>query len=285
MRKVAIITDSTAYLPPEYLKKYDLTVVPLALIWGDKAYSDGVDMTPAEFYTRLENSKVMPTTSQPSIPTLQKEFTRLLECGFDVLGIFISSRLSGTVDSALQARQMVAKDADKIVIIDSLATTLAMGMPILVAARAAEAGEDLASCAKIAEFARDHTDVLFVVESLEYLRRGGRIGGAQALLGTALGIKPVLGLKDGRIISVEKIRTKKKAIASMLDLVEERINGKTPVRLGAVHASAEAESLEMLETARQRFKPVETFHSVLSPVIGSHVGPGTVSLAFMTGVA
>jgi DegV family protein with EDD domain len=284
MPKVAIVTDSTAYIPAELITQYNITIVPLILIWGEETYRDGVDMQPGEFYQRLVNSKVMPTTSQATIPSMRAAFERLLEQGYEVLGIFISSQLSGTVQSACQAREMMEKGQEKIAILDSLATTMAMGWPVLTAARAAQAGESLADCRRIAEQARDQTDVLFVVQTLEYLRRGGRIGGAQAMLGTALNIKPLLDLQDGRIASVEKVRTKHKALERMLDLAEERMAGKKPVRLATVHASAEAESLALLENAKQRFEPAEALHSVLSPVIGAHVGPGTIAMAFMTGL-
>jgi len=284
MSRVAIVTDSTAYIPDEMLKQYNITVVPLILIWGEETYRDGVDMMPDEFYKRLASSKVMPTTSQATIPSMQDAFEGLLEQGYDVLGIFISSKLSGTVQSAIQAREMIKKGKDKIAILDSLATIMAMGWPVLTAARAAQAGENLAECRKLAEKARDQTGVLFVVETLEFLRRGGRIGGAQALLGTVLNIKPLLELREGRIESVEKIRTKGKALERMLDMAEERMAGRTPVRLATVHANAEAEALALLETARNRFHPIESLQSVLSPVIGTHAGPGTVALAYMTGI-
>jgi DegV family protein with EDD domain len=283
MSKVAIVTDSTAYIPDEMRKQLNISVVPLMLIWGEEAYEDGVGMTPEAFYTRMENSKVIPTTSQATMLSMKNSFEKLLQQGYDVLGIFLSSELSGTVQSAMQARDMMQLGEDKIAIIDSLATTMALGWPVLTAARAAEAGENLGECQKIAERARDQTGVLFVVDTLEYLRRGGRIGGAQAMLGTILNVKPLLGLKDGRIEPLEKIRTKKKALNRMLDLVEERVAGHSPIRLATVHANAEAEALALLETARQRFNPIESLHSPLSPVIGTHAGPGTVALAYMTG--
>jgi DegV family protein with EDD domain len=187
------------------------------------------------------------------------------------------------VESALQARQIIKKGKDRITIVDSLATTMAMGLPVLIAARAAEAGENLAECQKLADQARDQTSVMFVVETLEYLRRGGRIGGAQAMLGTMLNIKPILELHDGRIEAVEKIRTKRLALARMLDLMEEKNAGHAPVRLATIHADAEEEALALLETARERFNPIEFYCRPLSPVIGAHVGPGTISIAIMTG--
>ena len=283
MSKVAIVTDSTAYIPVGLIKQLRISVVPLILIWGDASFEDGVDMMPDDFYMRMASSKILPTTSQATIPSMKNAFEVLLGQGYDVLGIFLSSKLSGTVQSALQARTLMQKGMDKIAIIDSLATTMALGWPVLTAARAAEAGENLVECQKLAEKARDQTGVMFVVETLEFLRRGGRIGGAQAMLGTVLKIKPLLELQDGQIEAVEKIRTKGKALDRMLELIEEKIRDRTPIRLATVHANVEAEALSLLETARQRFSPIESFHSPLSPVIGAHAGPGTVALAYMVG--
>ncbi len=283
MPLVAIVTDSTASIPAALLAQYKIHVVPLSVIWGNETYRDGVDMQPDEFYRRLATSKVTPTTSQVTVPAIQQVFSDLLEQGFDVLGIFISSKLSGSIDSALQARQALGKAAEKISVVDSLATIMAMGWPVLMAAKAAQGGENLANCTKVAEQARAQTGVYFVVETLEYLRRGGRIGGAQAMLGTALKIKPLLELQEGRIELVEKIRTKSKAIERMLDLVGEKIAGRTPVRLAAAHANCEAEALNMLKTASERYHPIETVISPLSPAIGAHAGPGTVSIIYMTG--
>jgi DegV family protein with EDD domain len=283
MSRVAIVTDSTAYIPAELTKHLNITVVPLILIWGEESFTDGVDILPDAFYRRMANSKIIPTTSQATIPSMKSTFEALLEQGFAVLGIFLSSSLSGTVQSAIQAREMLEKGKDKIAIIDSLATTMALGWPVLTVARAADSGANLVECQKLAEKARDQTGVMFVVETLEYLRRGGRIGGAQAMLGTMLNVKPLLELQDGRIEAVEKIRTKGKALSRMLDLVEEKVAGRIPIRLAIAHANAEAEALALLETARQRFDPVESLHTPLSPVIGTHAGPGTLALAFMVG--
>ena len=282
--KVAIVTDSTAYLPEECLKKYNVSVTPLSVIWGDQAYLDGVDILPGEFYQRLVDSKVMPTTSQVTPAAMQSTFQSLLERGYDVLGIFLSSKISGTVQSAMQARDTIAGTENKISIVDSLWTTMAMGLPVLTAARAAQAGENLAECQKVTEHACANSGVLFVVETLEFMRRGGRIGGAQALLGTVLNIKPVLEMRDGRIEAVEKVRTKQKAIQHMLAIVAERVRGKAPIRLAVTHANAEAEALSLLESTRLQLDPVETFSCPLSPVIGAHVGPGTLALNYMSEV-
>jgi DegV family protein with EDD domain len=239
---------------------------------------------PDDFYKRLETAKVMPTTSQVSIVDMKIAFERLLESGYDVLGIFISTKLSGTMQSATQAREMLPKAMDKIAIVDSNSTAMAMGFHVLVAARAAQAGTNLAECKKIAEKAREHTGVYFVVDTLEFLRRGGRIGGAQALLGSALNIKPILELRDGRIESVEKVRTKSKALDRMTDLVAEKVSSRTPIRLATLHANAESEARTTLNTASLRLQPIESIFASVSPVIGTHAGPGTIGLAYMAGM-
>lgn len=282
--KVAIVTDSTAYLPKECTEQYRISVTPLSVIWGDEVYQDGVDITSGDFYMRLASSKLMPTTSQVTPAVMLQTFQSLLEQGYDVLGIFLSSRISGTVQSAIQAREMISGTENKITIVDSLSTTMGMGWPVLTAARAAQAGENLAECEKIAQHACANSGVLFVVETLEFLRRGGRIGGAQALLGTALNIKPILEIREGKIESVEKIRTKQKAIQRMLELTTERVHGRTPIRIAISHANAETEAVSLLELMRRQFDPIETLVTPLSPVIGTHAGPGTVALNFMLGI-
>jgi DegV family protein with EDD domain len=281
MTKVAIVTDSTAYLPNELLKEYSITVTPQILIWGDETFQDGVDIQPDEFYKKLASSKIMPTTSQVAIVTMKAAFEKLLESGYDVLGIFLSAKLSGTMQSAIQAKEMLSKAAPNIVVMDSNTTAMAMGFHVLSAARLAQSGAGLAECQKLAEEARKHTGVYFVVDTLEFLRRGGRIGGAQAMLGSALNLKPLLELRDGRIESVEKIRTKSKAISRMIELVVEKTAGSSPIRLATLHANAEAEARAALAAAAARLHPIEQILASVSPAIGTHAGPGTVGLAYM----
>ncbi len=285
MPKVALLIDSTAYLPERLTKQYGIHVVPLSIIWDGASYRDGVDMQPAEFYTRLKSSRSLPTTSQVTAPDMQGAFEKALENSDQVLGIFLSSKFSGTYEAALKAREMVRGGSSRIAVVDSRLTTVAMALPTLIAARAAAAGESLFSCARVAEQARDNSGVLFVVETLEFLRRGGRIGGATALLGTVLNIKPLLGMRDGQIEPVEKVRTKRLALERMLEVVVERVGDRKPVRLATAHANAEGEAQLVLESGCARLNPVETFCCPLSPAIGAHVGPGTVAMAYTAGIA
>ncbi len=285
MSNVVVVTDSTAYLPAELLQEYSIKVIPLTIIWDGSTYLDGVDIQPDVFYKRLSSSRSMPTTSQVTVAAMESMFRGLLDQGFDVLGIFISSKFSGTMESAVQSLDSFPEARDKIAVVDSLTTTMAMGWPVLTAARAAKAGESLVECKRIAEQARDHSGVLFVVETLEFLRRGGRIGGAQALLGTALNIKPVLEMQDGRIEPMERVRTKRRALNRLLELAVERIGERKPVRLATVHANAEAEARDLLDIAAAQLDPIETLCCPLSPVVGTHAGPGTVALTYMAGIS
>jgi DegV family protein with EDD domain len=202
-----------------------------------------------------------------------------------VLGIFLSSKVSGTYQSAVQALDLLGNVKGKVEVVDSLWTTMAMGWPVLTAARAAEAGESLLECRRITENACANIGVLFVVETLEFLRRGGRIGGAQALLGTALNLKPILEMREGKIESVERIRTKHKATQRTVEIIAERLKGKSSIRLAVTHAVSESDALAMLESAKDVMHPVETMCCPLSPVIGAHVGPGTVALNYMSGIS
>jgi DegV family protein with EDD domain len=204
--------------------------------------------------------------------------------GYDVLGIFLSAKLSGTMQSATQALEMLPKADGKIRIVDSNSTAMAMGFQVLTVARAAQAGESLENCKKLAEMSQACTGVYFVVDTLEFLRRGGRIGGAQALLGSALNIKPILTLDDGKIEPMEKVRTRGKALDRLVEIVFEKTAGKSPIRLATLHANAEADARTVLEAAAERIHPVETVLASVSPAIGSHTGPGTIGLAYMAGM-
>ena len=283
MNKVAIVTDSTAYLPQDIVDQYQISVVPLILIWGEEELVDGIEITPEEFYNRLETSDVMPSTSQPTPKTFIETYTQLLDQGYDILSVLISSKLSGTIPSAIQAKESFPKDTN-IEIVDSYNTAMALGFQALMAARAANDGASLAECKEVALKARDNSGVIFAVDTLEFLYRGGRIGGASRFLGTALNLKPILEVQDGKVEAVERVRTRKKSINRLIELVGERIGDKEPVRLATLHANSETDALTVLNIAAERFNAVETIVSTVSPVIGTHVGPGTVGLAYIAGM-
>lgn len=280
MSKVALVTDSTSYLPAEYTQKHNITIVPQVLIWGEETFRDGVDIQPDAFYSRLKTAKVMPTTSQVSIVTMQSTFQNLVDQGYNVLGIFISSRLSGTMQSAMQAKEMMGAAASKVTIIDSQSTAMALGFQVLTAARAMEAGMDLKEYITKAESAHKRTGVYFAVDTLEFLHRGGRIGGAQRFFGSALNLKPILAVQEGKVEGVDRIRTKSKAHERILELVAEQTKGKSNVRVATLHANAAEDAKNLLERATAAMPIVETIFTEVSPVVGTHAGPGTVGLAY-----
>jgi DegV family protein with EDD domain len=284
MSKIAVVIDSTAYIPNDLLARHNITMVPQVLIIEGQTLRDGVDIQPTEFYSRLKTLKTMPTTSQVSIPTMQETFNELIRTDHEVLGIFISSKLSGTMQSAIQAREMLGAGAEKVHLVDSQSTAMGLGFMALAAARAAESGASIGEAKSLAEKAIDHTGIFFAVDTLEFLHRGGRIGGAQRLLGTALNLKPVLAVQDGRVEAVERIRTKGKAIDRVLELVAEKVKGKSPVRVATLHANAEEEAKALLERAAKDLNAVEALLTNVSPVVGTHAGPGTVGLAYMVGM-
>jgi DegV family protein with EDD domain len=282
MAKVGIVIDSTAYIPKDVMQKYEIEVAPAVVIWSGDEYHDGVDIQPSEFYSRLESAEEMPTTSQPSPAAVKEQFDKMLANGYDVLGMFVSEKLSGTLASARQAKDMIP-DA-KIEIVDTRSTSMGAGWQIIAAARAAERGDSLAECKAIAENLLDYSGLVFMVDTLEFLRRGGRMGGAQAFIGTRLNVKPILELQDGAIEAVERVRTHKKGVKRLISFVEERIGGREPVYLAALHANAADEARRVLDMAAERINPVETILSEISPAVGTHTGPGTLGLAFMAGV-
>ena len=279
MSKVAIVTDSTAYVPQKLVEQYQITVLPQVLIWGDETFRDGVDILPVEFYTRLEKATVMPSTSQVTPAEFEKAFRELLAQGHEILVITISSLLSGTMDSAVQAK--AALPGQPIELFDSLTTSMAMGFQVLTAARAAADGANLAECRAVAEAAREHTGMVVTVETLEFLHRGGRIGGGQRFLATALNIKPILELTGGRLEGIEKVRTRRKALSRLVELVGERTGGQKPLRVACLHANSRQDAEYLLEQVKSTYQVIEGMVTDVSPVIGTHAGPGTVGIAWM----
>lgn len=286
MSKVMVVTDSTSNLTPALLDGNPIRVLPLQLIWGHRIYRDGIDISPKDFYVDLEKATIMPTTSQTTPEEFKQAYAELIEKGYDILSIHISSKLSGTLDSAIQAKR--AFPSARIELVDSLSTSMAMGFQVMAAARLAANGGTLQECQAVAEKAKEQTGVYFAVNTLEYLRRGGRIGGAAAFLGTALKLKPLLELRDGQIEAVERVRTLSKTLDRLLDLVEAKVaQSEGPVRLCAIHGNSLDEANQLLDKAVSRFGSTlvaESLIADISPVIGTHAGPGALGLAWMIGM-
>jgi DegV family protein with EDD domain len=284
MSKVALVTDSTSYIPRNIREKYPITVVPQVVIWEGQTYEDDVTITPEQFYTRLRTAKVMPSTSQVSVVNMHNAYSKLLEQGYEVLGIFLSEKLSGTWQSANLAREELKSGKEKVDFVDSRTTAMAMGFIVLEVAKAAVEGASLADCKALAEKGREHVGVYLTVETLEFLHRGGRIGGAQRFLGTALNLKPILEVTGGRVEPVERVRTKGKALDRIVELVAERCAGKSPVRMATLHADSETDAKVTLDKITALVHPVESVFAAVSPAVGANTGPGTVGLAWMAGM-
>ncbi|MBM3144609.1 MAG: DegV family protein [Chloroflexi bacterium] len=279
MSRITIVTDSTAYLPPGFAGQHDIHVVPLQLIWGEETFRDGVDIQPEEFYTRLRTAEIIPTTSQPSAAAFEQVFEELHRAGSEILAVLISSGISGTVASAEQARAMLP--GARVEIVDTLATATELGFLVMEAAQAVEAGADIAACKSLIMDRKERSGVIFAVDTLEFLHRGGRIGGGKRFLGTMLNIKPLLEMTGGRIEALEQVRTRRKAHDRLVELLVERAQGRRFRYVSAMHADAEEDAAALLEQAEQRLDIEESFLSVIGPVLGTHAGPGTLALAYM----
>ena len=282
MNRVIIATDSSAYLPKEYVDQFQIPVLPLTVNWEGKSYFDGIDIQAEEFYQQLGQSKSMATTSQVTVGQFLEVFSKLLDAGKQVLYLGISSGISATINSALQASAELG-NPDNLIVHDSNLVSMALGLMVLEVAKAAEKGASLKECHALAQDAYGRIGVYFTVDTLEYLHRGGRINSAKRLLGSALNLKPIMEIRDGKIELVESVISRKKALIRMVDLIEKGVDGRSPVRLAPFHALAFDDMVVMENIAKDRLNPIEIIRSEVSPVIGSHVGPGTVSMAYMVG--
>ena len=279
-QKIVVVTDSSAYIPDEALGELDIPVIPLWVIWQEERFRDGVDIDPPAFYRRLRTDDVLPTTSQPSVGEFAEFFRQAAADADGVVGIFVTSKLSGTVANAL-ATQAELPGLD-IRIIDSQSTSMGMGFMVLAAARAAAEGKSLDEVIAAAEEMQDRVHFFFALDTLEYLHKGGRISGARWLLGTALSIKPVLHFVDGILEPLVQVRTKRKALDKIVALVEERVGEKRMAEAAVVDVDVPEEGDDIAARLGQRFGLSTVYRTTVSPAIGTHAGPGTVGVAFYT---
>ncbi|MFF3762878.1 DegV family protein [Streptomyces sp. NPDC001922] len=270
-RHVAIITDSTAYLPQQAMERHGITAVPLTVVLGDRALEEGTEVSARSVAEALQR-RTSVTTSRPSPATFADAYRAAAEAGADgIVSLHLSSEISGTYDAAVLA----ASEAPVPVrVVDTGMVAMALGFCALAAAETVGTGGTLDEAVAAAEKRAEATSAYFYVDTLDYLRRGGRIGTAQALLGSALAVKPLLHLDGGRIELLEKVRTASKAIARLEELVVERA-GAGPVDIAVHHLDASARAEELAERLRQRVPGLAELHvSEVGAVIGAHTGPG-----------
>ncbi|OFE16405.1 fatty acid-binding protein DegV [Humibacillus sp. DSM 29435] len=275
---VRIVTDSTAYLPADVAASHDIAVVPLHVVVGGSEHSEGSDITPAQVASALRDYTVV-TTSRPTPQVFLETYRRLAHEGADqVVSIHLSSQMSGTVESA----RLAARESPVPVhVIDSETLGMAMGFAVVAAAEVAGSGGDLSAVVSAVTARLEGSTVLFYVDTLEHLRRGGRIGAASAMLGSALAIKPILAVRGGRIVPVEKVRTSSRAIARIQSMVLGHVNAGGHVVDIAVHHLDAADRAEALAGELRTKLPGAPKVMVveLGAVVGAHVGPGTLAIA------
>ena len=273
MQGTAIVTDSTADLLPGLVAQHAITVVPLTVNLDGRSYLDGVDITAAEFYSKLQRSSSHPTTSQPSPGQFKEAYERLLADHREVVSIHISAKLSGTLSSAQQAAAMIG--GDRVHVVDSQFASMPLAAVVLVAARRAAQGASASEVVADAGRVREATRCFFAVSTLEYLRRGGRIGAAGALLGSVLQIKPILAIEDGQVVPLERVRTHERALHRLVELVQA-VDRKHGLCLVIGHAAAETAAQALAE--RLEASAESLVIQPLGPVVGAHAGPGVVGV-------
>jgi DegV family protein with EDD domain len=283
--RVAIVTDSTALIPPELSEGLPIYTIPQHLIWGGKNYQDNIDIQANEFYERLKIDPTAPQTSQITPEEFKPLFQQLCEQGCQILCIHVSARLTGTLDSAVRASQ--AFPGTMFAFVDSLSAAMGLGFQVIAAARAAARGAALAECQQLAEQACRLSGTMFVPGTLEYLHRGGRIGGASALVGSVLQIKPVLEVQEGVVAVIDRIRTLNRAVDRMLDLFSQRVGDRSPVHIAALHSNFHHMAVSVMDRVCERLgkERLRTrIISDISPVVGTHIGPDAVGLAYLAGM-
>jgi len=275
VRSVKIVTDSTADLPPEIVSELGITIVPLQVIFGDKAYRDGVDIDSEQFFRLLPNAKELPHTSQPSTGEFQRVYEDLSTQTDHILSIHLSAGFSGTLNAAqLAARALVGRCT--IEVIDSGTVSMAMGFAVIAAARAARDGADLEGCEVAARSVLRRQRLAVTVDTLEYLRRGGRIGRATALVGGLLKLKPILTIREGQTFPLARVRSRRRALDEMLSVclkdgeVEEAI---------IMDSTTPDDARYLTDELTRRCPGIPIYSGRIGPVIGVHGGPGLIGLA------
>ncbi len=277
-KSIALITDSTCNIPPELVEKYSIYVVLQHLIWGTEDLLDLKDITPSDFYERLMRDPIHPKTSQPPASEFAQMINQAKADGAEeVVILTVSGPLSGTRASAEQAKELVDIP---IYVHDSRSVGMGLGWQVIAAARAREADGDAQAMLQAAEKARTHTAMILAVDTLDFLHKGGRIGGAAKLIGSMINLKPqlIVNRDTGLVESGERTRTRKKSIQSMWDAYFGAMDTSKPMYIGVHHAAAPQEAKELMERIRNEHSPKELWLTELTPVLGTHGGPGTLAM-------
>ncbi len=283
MGRIAFVTDSTAGVPQDQVARYNFSIVPLQVIFGTETFRDGIDLTQDQFYERLKSARNLPTTSQPSVGDFESTYQKLIDDPDvdSIISVHLSPRLpSGTYSNAVQAADRISSESGKkITVVDSNTVWMGEAMMCINGARAAEQGKSHEEILKMLEESKSKVKILFLLDTLEYLAKGGRIGGAQALLGGLLNVKPILHVENGRVEPLERVRTRRKAMERLVELGAEATKGKTcQVAIG--HFQGEQDARALASMVRERLNVKEEFFGELGPVISTHTGPGVLGFVY-----
>ncbi len=275
---VKIVGATSTGISPETARQFDLTIVPLHVNFGIETLRDGVDITPEAFLDRLATSKQFPTTSQPPAGDFLEVFNKYRAAGHDILCVLLSNKLSGTVMSANTAKEQLHDE--HIHVFDTLNVAVGEAILVLEAARLAQAGRSVPEIVQRLEFMRGRIQLYFVVNTLEYLAKGGRVSNAQAFLGTVLQMKPILKVENGLVEGAERIRTTSKAHTRLRRIVEEGIQGKSNIQVAVMYTTIKDKAQKLAEDIRTHYHLPDVPVSMISPAVSAHTGPRALGVAF-----
>jgi len=276
---ITIITDSTSDIPNDFVDRYGIIKVPLTVHFKDEEFKDGVDITPEQFFKKLVKSDKLPTTSQVTPAAFEDIYKRELEKGNSIISIHISSELSGTYQSAMLAKQTIG--SDKISIVDSRTTTLALGAVVLKAAELALKGIDKDEIVREIEDYKNKVKIIIMVDTLEYLKKGGRLSGTQAMIGGILNIKPILTIEDGKVVVIDKVRGSKKALKEIIEIMKIKGHDIGSQTIGVVNAICPETVDELIRLIKEEFGTSEFIENSVGSVIATHAGPGAFGIIFV----
>ncbi len=274
---IRIVTDGAADMPSEWEKEFDIQVIPVNIQFGEKTYLQYVDLDNAGFYRMVDQTKTIPKTSQPSPHQFAEFYKKIAEKGDTIISIHVTSKLSGTYASAVQAAEEV-KDMFRVLPVDSMVGSVAIGMMCREARKMDRAGVSAEQIVNALEGIREHIRAIFTLDTLEYAKMSGRVGAMQAALASLMNVKPITILKDGVLTMTERVRTRKAAVRRIIEIAEKEF-GKTPVFLGVLQANDKPAGEALLKEARKHFNVVgEPVLTELSISVAANLGPGTVGL-------
>lgn len=275
---IGIVTDSTCDIPEDLISQYGITIVPQYIIWGEKQYKDRVDLSPFEFYQRLEKDKIRPTTSQASVNDFKKVFEDLNNKGItEIIVLTVSSAMSGTFQMAKNAAKLVDFPVS---VVDSKGPTMTLGWQVLAAARACEMGADVSTILKKIDQVRQRLVQFVAMNTLEYLQKGGRIGGAVKWVGGLLQVKPLVSINHGTglVEPVSLARTQKALVENMYKKFFEKLDLNKKLRIAILHGNALGKAEELAQRIENEFNPIELIINMTGPVLGINTGPGALAL-------